>query len=342
MILLKTRLLRLTFFMAFCTSVMRGSAQQVTGVWEGKINNNKVELKLIQKGDSLTGTSYYYSTAGMYRRYSVKGYFDVQTNDVVWWDDQLITSKTGSPGKNPQLSSADFNCPGGGEMHLDGKATPKDEHGAAGSVHLTKMVAPVFSDEWDYVMANYTTGANDPDLIDSIGWIASKPSEKSNVEPFQKPVNHQPRPTPQPTVPEPEVVIRAVPSSIPPPAPTIQEKFTSRKKEMNKEILLEGDSLELRFYDNAEIDGDSISLFLNDALIFTHVRLTEKPYIIKLSVSDLKPSNELVMVAENLGAIPPNTSYMIAIVGDQRYDAYLASTENSSAMIRLRKMDHRR
>jgi len=43
------------------------------------------------------------------------------------------------------------------------------------------------------------------------------------------------------------------------------------------------------------------------------------------------------MVAENLGTIPPNTSYMVAIASEQRYDAYLASNEGSSAMIRLIK-----
>jgi hypothetical protein len=43
------------------------------------------------------------------------------------------------------------------------------------------------------------------------------------------------------------------------------------------------------------------------------------------------------MVAENLGSIPPNTSYMVAIVDNQRYDARLESTEGSSAMIRFVK-----
>jgi len=100
---------------------------------------------------------------------------------------------------------------------------------------------------------------------------------------------------------------------------------------------MEGDSIELRFYDNAEIDGDSISLFLNDKLVFEHIRLTEKAYIVKFAVSELGRNNELIMVAENLGSIPPNTSYMLAIVGDKRYDAYLASTENSSAMIKFVK-----
>ncbi len=122
--------------------------------------------------------------------------------------------------------------------------------------------------------------------------------------------------------------------------PSIEEKFTTRTKTFIKEIPLSGDSIELRFYDNAEIDGDSISLFLNDKLIFSHIRLTGNAYSIKIPVSEMKESNELIMVAENLGTIPPNTSYMVAIVNNQRYDAYLASTEGSSAMVRFIKQPH--
>ena len=103
------------------------------------------------------------------------------------------------------------------------------------------------------------------------------------------------------------------------------------------DIPLVGDSIELRFYDNAEIDGDSISLFLNNKLIFQHIRLTAAAYSIKLPISELNDNNELVMVAENLGSIPPNTSYMLAIVNEKRYEAILRSTENSSAVIKLTK-----
>jgi hypothetical protein len=43
------------------------------------------------------------------------------------------------------------------------------------------------------------------------------------------------------------------------------------------------------------------------------------------------------MVAENLGTIPPNTSYMVAMVGNKRYDANLASSEEMSAAVKLVK-----
>ena len=79
------------------------------------------------------------------------------------------------------------------------------------------------------------------------------------------------------------------------------------------------------------------SLFLNNKLIFQHIRLTGAAYTIKLPVSELNETNELVMVAENLGSIPPNTSYMLAIVDNKRYEAMLKSTEESSAVIRLTK-----
>ena len=72
-------------------------------------------------------------------------------------------------------------------------------------------------------------------------------------------------------------------------------------------------------------------------MIFTHIKLSDKPYTIRIAVTDLSAESELTMVAENLGAIPPNTSYMVAMVGDKRFTANLASTEDSSAVIKFKK-----
>src|SRR3982751_6134856 len=154
MLLINT--LRALVLIACCLTALLASAQQVTGVWKGKIDRKNVEVKIIQKGDSLTGTSYYYESSNNYRRYSIKGYFDPNTNSVIWWDDQLLENKGGNAGKNPQLSVADFNCPGGGEMYLDGKSAPKqDREDPKALVHLTKVPNPSFPDEWDFVIDNY-------------------------------------------------------------------------------------------------------------------------------------------------------------------------------------------
>lgn len=337
--------------LALFTMSFLSSAQMITGIWSGKIDKKKVELKIIQNGDSLAGTSYYYESPTNYRRYSIKGYFDGNTNSAVWWDDQLIEENLSKnilarPGRIQYLSAADFNCPGSGKMFLEGKASLKENSDKTkGPVDLEKTESAVFGDEWDFVIENYTLGTNDPYIIDSIAAIAVIPEQREEEHTTQtiksepevvlsKPLNNPVETNKASKSTQDKIAEQKNSIS---PVPTIEDKFVRRERVLTKEIPLTGDSIELRFYDNAEIDGDSISLFLNEKLIFQHIRLTASAYTIKLPVHDLRESNELIMVAENLGEIPPNTSYMIALVADKRYDAQLASTEQSSAMIRLVK-----
>lgn len=327
------------FLLFFLLPSLPLSAQMITGVWKGKINRQKVEVKIIQDGDSLRGTSYYYESSGNYRRYSIRGYFDAQTNEAVWWDDQLLeTRPAGSTrGTLPMLSRADFNCPGGGKMMLDGKAGRINEE-PSGIVDLDKTEEATFGDEWDFVVENYLAGANDPYIIDSIGSLAMAP--KMEEAPYQAPISASPPlvRTDPPAISQPEPRKETAPPIVAKPvAPplTIEEKYISRKKILTTEIPVSGDSIELRFYDNAEIDGDSISLFLGDRLLFSHIRLTGSAYTIHIPVTELGEITELTMVAENLGSIPPNTSYMVAIVNEKRYEARLESNEGSSAVVRF-------
>jgi len=332
----------LLFFI--CSFTTSSSAQMITGVWKGKINKKKAEVKLIQKGDSLVGTCYYYESETNYRRYSIKGYINPNTHEGMWWDDQLLEEKTGkfslnTPGKIPYLSSADFNCPGSDKMLLEGDAALKTKRESIqGPVLLEKTNETLFPDEWDFIIENYTAGTNDPYYIDSVSSIVSTPfiDEKTIQQKENTPENKE-------SVRVNNQVQNVDPVKVQPVQKqltvkkTIEEEFKIREKIIATDIPVTGDSIELRFYDNAEIDGDSISLFLNNKLIFQHIRLTGAAYTIKLPVGELNETNELVMVAENLGSIPPNTSYMLAIVDNKRYEAMLKSTEESSAVIRLTK-----
>lgn len=330
------------------------TAQPVTGFWKGKIDRKNVELKIIKIGDSITGTCYYYASASSYRRYSIRGYFNYRDNSLVWWDDVLIEEKNSTrlfaaKSATPYLSTADFNCPGGAKMYLNGKATLREnEEEEIGRVDLTKMDGHTFNDEWDFVIDNYTLGANNPELIDSIGkMVFTKPisDEPAMVrqnpkKPVPKDVVIQPKkqlpiatPTKEPVLqPKPALTKAQVVTTIP---LNNEQKFTTRRKQLIQEIEISGDSIELKFYDNAEVDGDSIAIFLNDRLLYEHIKLTDKGHTIMLAIASLQQSNELVMVAENLGSIPPNTSLMVATVDGKRYETRLESTEQSSALIRF-------
>jgi hypothetical protein len=339
-------------FLSTCLILFLGSvnAQPLTGIWRGKINketgllgrSSQLELKLVRNGDSLTGTSYYYSSTDNYARYQIKGYVNPFDGTVTWWDEQMIDGN-GKSTENKQPASTlhfvtDFNCPGEGIMKLDGEAEKNNDPGQKKiPVHLNKVDDPIFEDEWDFVLENFSRGANDPAIIDSIEQMSI--SRKSVAR--KVPVN--PKPLPQKEVkpqPEPAVVtvITAPVKPVNKPVMTVEEMFVSRKKVFVTEIPVSGDSIVLNFYDHAEIDGDSISLFLNNKLLQKNILLKAAPYTVKIPVADLGDSNELIMVAENLGSIPPNTSLMIAYINDVRYEARLESTENSSAMIRFVKL----
>jgi len=326
-------LVRTCFIVLLLILMGTSNAQQITGVWSGKLDKKRVEIKFIQKGDSIAGTSYYYQSGTNYLRYSIKGYFDGSNNSVVWWDDQLLSDEGNSTKEVALLSVADFNCPGGGKMMLDGTVTPKENQIHTGDLSLTKVVSTTFPDEWDFVIDNYLEGTNDPDIIDSVDLIAKAPKKKPKE-------TNKPKETPTEVATTPVIIASPDPQvALIEHTKKMEQGFTNRQKVFTTEIPVQGDSIELRFFDNAEVDGDSISLFLDGKMIFTHIRLTDKAFTIKLPVKELNDSSEVTMVAENLGAIPPNTAYMVAVVGDKRYEVNLTSTEETSGMIRLRKSE---
>jgi hypothetical protein len=334
---------RLLVILVLSLIVVSSSAQQITGVWKGKTRGARIELKLVKSGDSLVGNAYYYSSKNNYRKYSIKGYFDPETNNVIWWDDVLVEDKIahgllGGPSPDALLTVADFNCPGETEMRLDGNSSLRDDKEInRGPINLQKSGSPMFPDDWDWVIDNYTSGTNNPVIIDSIAQLTAglKPWPEEKLMPAAGP----PGPAPQP----PGQVSIAPPAPAPPPEPTTaqtvnEKKFSSRKKNLQTVIPFNPNkTIELRFYDNAAIDGDSIAIFLNGKLVREHILLGGEPQIIKLDASQLQDDNEVVLVAENLGSIPPNTSYLVAVVGNKKYEARLFADEHSSALIRFIK-----
>jgi hypothetical protein len=102
-----------------------------------------------------------------------------------------------------------------------------------------------------------------------------------------------------------------------------------------KEIKVDTGIIRLDFYDNAQIDGDTISVLLNNQVIVSHHRLAFKPITLEIKVDLAHPEQEVTMVGENQGEIPPNTALLIITAGKKRYQLYLASTEKKNAQVRF-------
>jgi len=117
----------------------------------------------------------------------------------------------------------------------------------------------------------------------------------------------------------------------------IIDQFKKRKSVFQKELHVESDSIRSSFYDNAEIDGDSISVFLNGDLVVAHQELTERAFNVYVKLDSTKEINEVSMFAENLGKIPPNTALMVVSDGENRYETFLTSDLKGNATIRFKR-----
>ena len=110
-----------------------------------------------------------------------------------------------------------------------------------------------------------------------------------------------------------------------------------RDKLFTKELEVDNNQLRIEIYDNGQIDYDSVSLFLNNKLILPKSLLNHKAIRLTIDLDANLAFNELSMLAENLGMIPPNTAALVIYDGKIRYETLLTSDLSRSATIKLVK-----
>jgi hypothetical protein len=111
-------------------------------------------------------------------------------------------------------------------------------------------------------------------------------------------------------------------------------KFEPRRRDILKTIPIVQQTFKVDFYDNGEIDGDSITVFYNGKIVVSHKMLTTKAISLTLALDENVKENIITMYADNLGSIPPNTALMIVTDGDKRYEVRIDSdTEKSGSVV---------
>lgn len=140
------------------------------------------------------------------------------------------------------------------------------------------------------------------------------------------------------TVPETKTEVKTVPpvaktNNLPVPKPAI---LKTRSNELMKSLVVNDKNITIKLYDNGEIDDDTISVYVDNKLMLAKKRLSTLPLTLNLTLDNDGDEYEIVMVAENLGRIPPNTSLMIVDAGEKSYRVQITSNEQKNAMVRLR------
>ena len=302
-------------------------SQSITGSWygradvdmEGLHNNYLTELVLKQSGDEVEGVLGYYFK-NMYQSIFVRGKYDRKTRQVY-------------------IKNIPF-------MHfrssLDTRADcPMDFEG-------TLMVSKVKSTIQGFFLRQDKYKYTCPDIRVNFSLDGSELNQDSvlkNMVVGQKVWS-----------PHPEDIVYTQPpaklntssattktATITPVDSSLQKekelvtKYEARKTILQQEILVNSDSIRISFYDNGDIDGDSISVFMNGQPILAKKELDVRGLNLYIKLDSTKQVNEITMFAENLGKYPPNTALMVVYDGEKRSEIYLSSSLTQNASVRIRR-----
>lgn len=341
------------------------SAQDLTGIWRGyfvteSYDQYKFELQIKQTGSTVSGVSYSYLNTVFYGKATLTGTFNKKGQNALIREIKTVELRM-SGGSTACIMKCIFNYEKSGkEDFLEGTFTSKyekdglvnkqGENCGGGKVYLRRVKTS------DFYIEPFLRG-----VIKTTPVIVNKaPAKKDTVKtkvtvPVKKPVVVNKPPVVQkpvvktnPPVIKPTTDSTTTKVSIPttktnPPVITPRPAvLKNRTNELVKVLTVTDPDVTVKLYDNGEIDGDTISVYLDNKLVISAKRLTASPLIVKMKLDKDNTEHELVMVAENLGRIPPNTSLMIVESGGQRFDVRITSTEQKNAVVKFRYQDPQR
>lgn len=359
----------LLLFLLVPFSNLSSFAQNLTGIWRGTfITENydtyKFEIQIKQSGNGVSGVSYSYLNTVFYGKATLTGSYAKAGKTAIIREIRTTELKMAGGSSACIMKCVLEYSKSGREEFLEGTYTSvheKNSYGAkkgddcgSGKVTLRKVTESDFYVE-PFLRKSVTPRPpvvkNKPVTKPPVTKppVTNPPVVKNNTTtkpPVTKPPVTKP-PVTKPPVTNPPVVKNrpAIDSAIKKENPVVKQNVAAiptpnvlktRTNELVKTLVVNDENVTVKLYDNGEIDDDTISVYMDKRLVLASKRLTAAPLTVKLKMDEDNPEHELVMVAENLGRIPPNTSLMIVESGEQRFEVRITSTEQKNAMVRFR------
>lgn len=267
-----------------------------TVVIQGSTNSYLGELKLKQKGKTISGQFNYYFRDSLFTN-NIKGEFDLNSRYV------LINSF-------PLILHSSVNTKTGVDCSMRGEFMLRISR--VGSYLAGKFIA---DEKYKYTCPeiaftfekNNDTSTNPiEEAKQSVVAKAETVTHKDSIAPVGDPI-----------------------------AALITKQFEERPKDVFKDINVESRTIDLEFVDNGAIDYDSISVFLNNKLILKETMLTHVPIKLKVTLDDNLVHNEISMFANNEGLIPPNTATLTVTDGDNKTEIDMTSSLHRTATLKI-------
>jgi hypothetical protein len=353
----------ISFILVF-TSLATLKAQDITGIWRGYFFtaeqglNYKFEVQVKQNKNSLSGVSYSYQSTQFYAKASMAGKKDnnkfnlqeIRTievkdddgSDICLMNCKLTYSKSGKEEflegaytstyevKGDDHKAGD-NC-GGGTIFL--RRVPESDFYQENFLKPTLVKKNAIYDNQAPPFAKKIAQEKAPATTKKIVTVPIE-KDKRETSRFEQNTSAESSLSKNENLRNSLTDLTSnssIENRIIPPVKN------NRINEVLKEIEVPDKSIHISIYDNGEIDGDTVSVFVNNKLVVSRKMLTASPIEFDIALSDPTDVKEVTLVAENLGRIPPNTSLMIVESGGKRFEARITSTEQKNAVVRFKLM----
>lgn len=319
-------------------------AQDITGLWQGQLFNDsnqltyRYEIAISENRGKLQGYSHTWFILDHKQYYGVKK-VKVRQKDGMWIveDDGLISNNYPvAPAKNiRQLNMLTYSETDSTQI-LSGPFTTNRTRQYApltGSIYLVKKKAyressliPHLEELGRANDLSFTTPLPVETVKSTASEISAIPNRKSeeNIKP-----DKQVTAKTKPEVPETKPRIPAGDAPL-------------RNDVVQNQVYFTGDTLYLSLYDNGEVDGDTVSVLFNGEVILPSAALSTQAVTHSLPAHGVD-SVYLLMYAENLGRIPPNTGLLVVRFGKELHEIRFSGNLNeNAAIIFRRKQDHQK
>ncbi|MEP7236362.1 MAG: hypothetical protein ABI685_00790 [Ferruginibacter sp.] len=272
-------------------------AQNLTGTWEGRLNKNSfLQLNIVQNGERICGYSWHYLLKDT--QSSCKIYFEgCYSRTVKKWGIHAVSFIDKSDSSHG-LISFEFNH----------------------KVH----------DKMEILVYRPGAGALILQLLGEermTSLYLKKVSDKP-VEIIDKMKECLP----------PDKALKDLPVAVNAPQKlkdtlNIDRELKQRKNIEQSRIEVNVKTINLKIYDNAVIDGDLVSILYNGKLLLSHQLLSEKAIELNIELDENQTRHEIILFAENLGSIPPNTALVVVTAGEKRYELFASASLEENAIL---------
>ena len=324
----------------------------------------KFEVQLLQQKNALKGVSYSYKTTVFYGKADMTGIFTPGNRSLLLKENKLLDLKISGKSEACLMTCyLDYSSIGKMEF-LDGtffsmNIRDKSDCGS-GKIHLEKVKESDFGKE-NFLIAgganakpstspntNAKPGAVKPGTgnIKDPAFLVNKPPVAANTPKVSTETVKIDRPQPNAETgsgstdnktekKEPLALdITRTPPENPQPKAPLPRVLVERENDLVRRIITDEEDIRIDLYDNGTIDNDTITVYHNNRLVTANQRLNFTPITFHIKCNKNESLHEIIVVAENLGDIPPNTALMVVTAGGKkRQEIFLASTEQKNAKV---------